>query len=114
MFSDLPGMPGIPDPQKMTTEERLGWMYDKMLSGFLGAVDKWAEISMDYHDESRSAESVISDFDTFMAQKGMLLLVLKDIRDAEKRQNIDSQVASFREQLDGFRGIPEQRDGDDN
>lgn len=89
-----------PDPNKMTDLEKMEFSYNKVLDGYLGSVNKWAEYSLAVDAGEMTMEELKSKFDAHMARQGFILMLLDGMRQQKAKENADSLVEDFRKQLD--------------
>lgn len=102
------------DFSNMSPEEIARDKYNKVLDGYLMAVDVYADLSLKVKDGEITAEELVRAYDDFLKPKAVLLLMLDTLRgpdclaarhkaEAEATQaDIDSQVEAFKRQLDGM------------
>lgn len=99
----------VNDLAAMTPLELSELKYNKLLDGFLTAVDKYAEVSLKVRSGEITADEAIRIYDDFLAPKAMLLMMLDKLRgenglfaraEREKAEEIENEVAKFRDQLD--------------
>lgn len=88
--------------------------YNKVLDGFLRAVDAYAELSLKVRDGEISAAEAIQKYDEFLAPIAMILMMLDRIRGEESLlrragtggvpndASIEDQVEAFKRQLDNI------------
>lgn len=90
---------GKPLPTFENDAERFEWQYNRVLDGMITMLDKWAELSMAVNDGLISVDVLKEKYDLFMAEKGMIVIMLDEIRKRKNADKADKLVEEFRKEL---------------